>query len=66
VIRPGDPEYGRKDVIRMGHNETNLAIWRFRDFQGRYPFHCHNVLHEDHAMMLRLDIDDTGDTNPAP
>jgi FtsP/CotA-like multicopper oxidase with cupredoxin domain len=66
VIRPGDPEYGRKDVIRMGHNELNLAIWRFRDFQGRYPFHCHNVLHEDHAMMLRLDIDDTGDTNPAP
>jgi hypothetical protein len=23
--------------------------------------HCHNVVHEDHAMMLRFDIDDVGD-----
>jgi len=23
---------------------------------GRYPMHCHNVVHEDHAMMLRGDI----------
>ncbi|MFP5299184.1 MAG: multicopper oxidase domain-containing protein, partial [Actinomycetota bacterium] len=38
------------------------AVWRFRDFSGRYPMHCHNLLHEDHAMMLRFDIDDTGDS----
>jgi hypothetical protein len=40
--------------------------WRFRDFVGRYPIHCHNVVHEDHAMMVLLEIDDTGDTNPNP
>ncbi|MGH8849156.1 MAG: multicopper oxidase domain-containing protein [Polaromonas sp.] len=28
--------------------------------------HCHNTLHEDNAMMLRFDIDQTGDTNPKP
>ncbi len=28
--------------------------------------HCHNVVHEDHAMMLRWDIDDVGDTNSYP
>jgi FtsP/CotA-like multicopper oxidase with cupredoxin domain len=28
--------------------------------------HCHNVLHEDHAMMLRWDIATVGDTNQNP
>jgi hypothetical protein len=29
---------------------------RFRDFQGRYVMHCHNVVHEDHAMMVNFTI----------
>jgi FtsP/CotA-like multicopper oxidase with cupredoxin domain len=66
AIVPGDPEYSRKDVLRLGHGEENTAIWRFRDFAGRYPLHCHNVLHEDHAMMMRLEIDDTGDNKGTP
>jgi FtsP/CotA-like multicopper oxidase with cupredoxin domain len=24
--------------------------------KGRYVMHCHNVVHEDHAMMIRWDI----------
>ena len=36
---------------------------RFRDWLGRYVMHCHNVIHEDHAMMLRFDVGTTGDTN---
>jgi len=28
--------------------------------------HCHNVIHEDHAMMLRWDVDLDGDTNQNP
>ena len=32
---------------------------RFRDLQGRYVMHCHNVVHEDHAMMIRFDIGTT-------
>ena len=28
--------------------------------------HCHNTVHEDHAMMLRFDIGATGDTNSRP
>lgn len=65
-ILPGDVECGRKDVIRLQHDEEVEAVWRFRDFSGRYPMHCHNLLHEDHAMMLRFDIDDTGDTIKEP
>ena len=58
---------GRKDVIRLEHNMQTKAFFRFRDFTGKYPFHCHNVVHEDHAMMLIWEIvDGPGDnkTNP--
>jgi FtsP/CotA-like multicopper oxidase with cupredoxin domain len=54
-------ERGRKDVIRLGEGDDVKLFFRFRDFVGRYPMHCHNTIHEDHAMMLRFDIDDTGD-----
>jgi FtsP/CotA-like multicopper oxidase with cupredoxin domain len=29
---------------------------KFRDWLGKYPMHCHNLIHEDHAMMVRWDI----------
>jgi len=56
-------ERGRKDVIRLGENDDVDIYFRFRDFTGRYPMHCHNTIHEDHAMMLRFDIDDVGNNN---
>jgi FtsP/CotA-like multicopper oxidase with cupredoxin domain len=56
-------ERGRKDVIRLGENDDVEIYFRFRDFTGRYPMHCHNTIHEDHAMMLRFDIDDVGNNN---
>ena len=56
-------ERGRKDVIRLGEGDDVRIYFRFRDFVGRYPMHCHNTIHEDHAMMLRFDIDDTGNNN---
>jgi FtsP/CotA-like multicopper oxidase with cupredoxin domain len=53
---PAAIDSGRKDVIRLEENgEVRVAI-RFRDFEGRYPMHCHNVVHEDHSMMVRFDI----------
>jgi FtsP/CotA-like multicopper oxidase with cupredoxin domain len=68
VPRVGAPpvEAGRKDVIRIGHNQTSMIAMRFRDFDGRYPMHCHNVVHEDDAMMLRWDIDAEGDESFEP
>jgi FtsP/CotA-like multicopper oxidase with cupredoxin domain len=57
-------ERGRKDVVRLGENDDVQLFFRFRDFVGRYPMHCHNTIHEDHAMMLRFDIDpDVANTN---
>jgi FtsP/CotA-like multicopper oxidase with cupredoxin domain len=49
-------ERGRRDVFLVGENMTMRVLFRFRDFQGKYMMHCHNLTHEDHAMMLRWDI----------
>lgn len=49
-------EKGRKDVYRLGPNERIRVFLRFRDFPGKYVMHCHNMIHEDHAMMVRWDI----------
>jgi FtsP/CotA-like multicopper oxidase with cupredoxin domain len=57
---------GRKDVFRLEHNQQAELYFRFRDFVGRLPLHCHNVVHEDHAMMALWQINDVGDTNPNP
>ena len=32
------------------------VLLRFKDFEGRHVMHCHNVVHEDHAMMIRWDM----------
>jgi len=49
-------ERGRKDVYRLGPNGKVRLFMRFRDFPGKYVMHCHNMTHEDHAMMVRWDI----------
>jgi len=65
-LPPSEVDRSRKDVVGLGHNETVKAFFQFRDWLGPYPMHCHNVVHEDHAMMLRWDIDETGDDNADP
>ena len=49
-------EQGRKDIFVLGPNDEIKVFVRFRDFVGKYMMHCHNTVHEDHAMMLRFDI----------
>jgi FtsP/CotA-like multicopper oxidase with cupredoxin domain len=50
------PYEDRKDVAVLGPGEQVQVLFHFRDFVGRYPMHCHNVVHEDHAMMIRFDV----------
>ncbi len=56
-------ERSRKDVTQLHPNERVELFFRFRDWTGRYPLHCHNVIHEDHAMMLRWEVDPNGGDN---
>jgi FtsP/CotA-like multicopper oxidase with cupredoxin domain len=65
-LPPSELDQSRKDVLGLSHNETVKVFFQFRDWLGPYPMHCHNVVHEDHAMMLRWDIDETGDDNADP
>ena len=53
---PAAHEAGRKDVYLLQPNEEVRVFLRFRDFEGKYMMHCHNLIHEDHAMMIRWDI----------
>ena len=39
---------------------------RFREFAGTYMEHCHNTQHEDHAMLLRWDVEHPGQVNLMP
>jgi FtsP/CotA-like multicopper oxidase with cupredoxin domain len=52
----GAIDYARRDVINLQINDETKVFMRFRDMKGRYVMHCHNVVHEDHAMMIRWDI----------
>jgi len=54
-------DIGRKDVTQLHPNERALLFFRFRDWLGKYPIHCHNVVHEDHAMMALWHVVQQGD-----
>jgi FtsP/CotA-like multicopper oxidase with cupredoxin domain len=51
--------YGKKDMYRIGPENDSGGIieiaYRSRDYLGDYVMHCHNTMHEDHAMLLRWD-----------
>ena len=57
-VLPPPWERGRKDTYYLGPNERVSVFLRFRDFPGKYVMHCHNLIHEDHGMMVRYDIED--------
>ena len=71
VAPPVWEKWARKDVYRVGGpladttGSVDLAI-RFREFMGTYMEHCHNTQHEDHAMLLRWDIQKPGQTIAIP
>jgi len=63
-------QWARKDMFRVGPEvdsarEITVAI-RFREFMGTFVEHCHNTTHEDHAMLLRWDIRNPGQTVAIP
>ena len=53
-------ERGRKDVYRLRPGGSVTITMQFRDFGGMFMEHCHNTVHEDNAMLLRWEIDDSG------
>jgi FtsP/CotA-like multicopper oxidase with cupredoxin domain len=70
VAPPPWERWARKDVYRIGNSAgesrtVELAL-RVREFMGSYVEHCHNTQHEDHAMLLRWDSKNPGQTLAIP
>ena len=51
--RRGIPDdVSKEDIVALDPGESVLIGIQFRDFVGPYVAHCHQLAHEDHAMML--------------
>ena len=46
--------------LKLGEVKGIKIYMHWTDFLGKYIMHCHNVVHEDHAMMVRWDIVEPG------
>jgi FtsP/CotA-like multicopper oxidase with cupredoxin domain len=54
---PSHPDdSGREDLGALDPAESVIVYRGFRDFVGPYVAHCHNLAHEDHAMMFGWEI----------
>jgi FtsP/CotA-like multicopper oxidase with cupredoxin domain len=54
---PGHPDdKSREDLAALDPGESVIVYRGFRDFTGDYVCHCHNLTHEDHAMMFGWSI----------
>ena len=45
-----------KDTVMVGTDETVIVQPRFGPYPGRYVFHCHNLEHQEKAMMLQMEV----------
>jgi spore coat protein A len=57
--RGRDPEpweSGWKDTVDVRPYETVEVLVKFAGHRGRYMLHCHNLEHEDMAMMANFDV----------
>ncbi|MCS3742932.1 MULTISPECIES: multicopper oxidase domain-containing protein, partial [unclassified Rhizobium] len=46
----------RKDVWRLGESGSVTFQIQFGEFGGSYVNHCHNTVHEDFAMLARIQL----------
>ena len=46
----------RRDIATLNPSDELVVYMKWTDFLGKYVMHCHNVVHEDHDMMIRWDI----------
>jgi spore coat protein A len=54
VPAPGPYDAGRKVTVDLPPAEAVEVAVRFTGYRGRYLIHCHNVEHEDMAMIAEF------------
>ena len=65
--KPFPWETGPKDVFYAGENESITLLTQFdtgAHAGGRYMVHCHNLVHEDHDMMVQFAVGDLRNNDP--
>ncbi len=53
---PRPTDIGWKDTIDLKEGERARILIKFDGYPGKYVFHCHNLEHEDMAMMANFEI----------
>jgi FtsP/CotA-like multicopper oxidase with cupredoxin domain len=55
---PATERFVRKDVWRLGTDGDRSVTFQvqFGEYGGSYVNHCHNTVHEDFAMLMRLQL----------
>lgn len=54
---PQDPsDYGWKDTVVVPPGSEVTVAAKFTGYLGKYVFHCHNLEHEDYAMMGEFQV----------
>jgi|GEM_PF-352744 len=60
-------ENGPKDTYYAGENESITALMQFDtqpNGEGKYMIHCHNLVHEDHDMMVQFSAGNPASNDP--
>jgi FtsP/CotA-like multicopper oxidase with cupredoxin domain len=56
VTGEADEPIPRPGTVVVPVNSTVRVVARFAPFTGKYVIHCHNLAHEDHAMMANFEV----------
>jgi len=54
AVHAGDRAW--KDTVMVAVGETVVVQPYFGQHRGRFVFHCHNLEHQEKAMMLQLEV----------
>jgi spore coat protein A len=54
AVHAGDRAW--KDTVMVAVGETVIVQPYFAQHRGRFVFHCHNLEHQERAMMLQLEV----------
>ena len=53
---PGPYDAGWKDTVDLDSGGEAEVLAKFEGYRGKYVFHCHNLEHEDMAMMANFEV----------
>jgi FtsP/CotA-like multicopper oxidase with cupredoxin domain len=57
TVRAGYVDEGWKDTVLVMPGERVKLLLKYEDFTGLFPFHCHNLEHEDLGMMRNYRVE---------